>query len=514
MIKAAMASMARYANLPLAVPVGRSHVLRYLPASAQIPLHLQSNLTSQNSVSAGGVYGSSRFYPARSERILSRHSGLRHIWLAGTPSHLRGFASSTKDVASSAASAVPAAAGPGLPPPSGSEGAATGGPADSISNVAESTRNAVNSLLESTKDAAGKMFPAVDNWMDPSGGGVAELVVPATTAICVSLVAWLVLPRVLRKFHSYVESGPTARLLGRLPQEKQPYELSVFSALDLPARFLASAVTFSYLGYIVAPTSIGAHYLTQIWSGATVISAIWFAYRWKSNAFARTLTGKTMTNQERERYLTMDRLSSVGLFVLGGMAFAEACGVAVQSILTVGGIGGVATAFAARDILGNMLSGVSLQFSRPFTVGDSISAGSVNGQVVEMGLHTTQLLNSDKFPIVVPNSFFSNQVIINKSRARYRGYSFNLPVHIQDLEKIPGITSEIRQMLTSHPKVYLEKENPRCHVSQVGPSSLNIAVTCNLKPMGTDDFLATGEELLIESARLVAKTGATLGTPA
>ena len=78
---------------------------------------------------------------------------------------------------------------------------------------------------------------------------------------------------------------------------------------------------------------------------------------------------------------------------------------------------------------------------------------------------------------------FLLQVIINKSRARYRGYSFNLPVHIQDLEKIPGITSEIRQMLTSHPKVYLEKENPRCHVSQVGPSSLNIAVTCNLKPM-------------------------------
>ena len=34
---------------------------------------------------------------------------------------------------------------------------------------------------------------------------------------------------------------------------------------------------------------------------------------------------------------------------------------------------GVATAFAARDILGNMLSGVALQFSRPFSLGDSIS---------------------------------------------------------------------------------------------------------------------------------------------
>lgn len=75
------------------------------------------------------------------------------------------------------------------------------------------------------------------------------------------------------------------------------------------------------------------------------------------------------------------------------------------------------------------------------------------------------------------------QVIINKSRARYRAYSFNLPVHIQDLEKIPSITSEIRHMIESHPKVFLEKEKPRCYVSQVGPLSLNIAVTCNLIPM-------------------------------
>lgn len=93
-------------------------------------------------------------------------------------------------------------------------------------------------------------------------------------------------------------------------------------------------------GFIVAPTSIGAHYLTQIWSGGTVLSVIWFLYRWKSNVFARIVTGKAIAGADRERYLTMDRLSSIGLLLLGGMAFAEACGVAVQSILTVGGIGG------------------------------------------------------------------------------------------------------------------------------------------------------------------------------
>jgi small-conductance mechanosensitive channel len=34
---------------------------------------------------------------------------------------------------------------------------------------------------------------------------------------------------------------------------------------------------------------------------------------------------------------------------------------------------GVATAFAAKDVMGNMLCGVALQFSRPFSIGDSIT---------------------------------------------------------------------------------------------------------------------------------------------
>lgn len=33
---------------------------------------------------------------------------------------------------------------------------------------------------------------------------------------------------------------------------------------------------------------------------------------------------------------------------------------------------GVATAFAAKDILGNVLSGLSMQFSKPFSLGDTI----------------------------------------------------------------------------------------------------------------------------------------------
>lgn len=90
----------------------------------------------------------------------------------------------------------------------------------------------------------------------------------------------------------------------------------------------------------MAPKSLGAQYLAQIRSGTTVLSIIWFLYLYKRNMFSRIVSGKSLSQADRERYLTMDRISSIGLLVLGCMALAESCGVAVQSVMTVGGIGG------------------------------------------------------------------------------------------------------------------------------------------------------------------------------
>lgn len=56
--------------------------------------------------------------------------------------------------------------------------------------------------------------------------------------------------------------------------------------------------------------------------------------------FTRVLVTQSLPGLDRDKLLAIDNISSIGLFVIGIMALAEACGVAVQSILTVGGIGG------------------------------------------------------------------------------------------------------------------------------------------------------------------------------
>jgi small-conductance mechanosensitive channel len=112
------------------------------------------------------------------------------------------------------------------------------------------------------------------------------------------------------------------------------------------------------LGLIVAQITVAAQYMPQIWRGVVVLSVLWFLHRWKRNVFSCLPAAQQIAGLDREKFLTLDKISSVGLFVLGGMDLAEACGVAVQSILTIGGIGGIATAIAARDILSNMLTGL------------------------------------------------------------------------------------------------------------------------------------------------------------
>lgn len=98
--------------------------------------------------------------------------------------------------------------------------------------------------------------------------------------------------------------------------------------------------TLTCSGVIVAPTAVAPEFVSQACRGAVILSLVWFIYRWKTNVLSRALATKTFAGLDRDRLLTLDKVSSVALFAIGLMALAEASGVAVQSMLTVGGIGG------------------------------------------------------------------------------------------------------------------------------------------------------------------------------
>ncbi|KAL0712357.1 hypothetical protein Bca4012_019335 [Brassica carinata] len=372
-------------------------------------------------------------------------------------------------------------------------------------------KDVLQETANKAKEASDELTPHVQQLLD-SNPYLKEVMVPVSLTMTGTLFAWVVMPRVLRRFHRYAIHSSAALLPQGFSIDDVPYEKSFWGALEDPARYLMTFTAFAQIASMVAPTTVAAQYFFPALKGAVILSLVWFLHRWKTNVITRVLSSKSVAGLDREKILTLDKVSSVGLFAIGLMASAEACGIAVQSILTVGGVGGVATAFAARDILGNVLSGLSMQFSRPFSMGDTIKAGTVEGQVVEMGLTTTSLLNAEKFPVLVPNSLFSSQVIVNKSRAQWRAIASKIPLQIDDLDKIPQISEEIKETLRANPKVFLGKEAPHCYLSRVEKSFAELTVGCNLKYMGKEELYATQQEVLLESVKIIKKHGASLGT--
>ena len=92
----------------------------------------------------------------------------------------------------------------------------------------------------------------------------------------------------------------------------------------------------------------------------------------------------------------------------------------ISALIASLGIGGLAVAFAVKDMLANFFASVVLLFDNSFNQGDWIVCGHIEGTVVEMGLRRTTIRTFDNAMLFVPNSLLANSSVRNWNR-RKRG---------------------------------------------------------------------------------------------
>ena len=85
----------------------------------------------------------------------------------------------------------------------------------------------------------------------------------------------------------------------------------------------------------------------------------------------------------------------------------------VETVIAVAASIGIAVGFAAQDILRNIFGGLIIVIDRPFKVGDKIEIGKYYGEVVEIGLRSTQVVTPDDSLVSVPNGEVMNQSVSN-----------------------------------------------------------------------------------------------------
>lgn len=113
---------------------------------------------------------------------------------------------------------------------------------------------------------------------------------------------------------------------------------------------------------------------------------------------------------------TITRLVKYALLIAGVLlALKQAFAIDLTSIAVVFTALSVGIGFGLQYIAADIASGFILLFERPIRVGDRITIGEDEGDVVSINLRTTTVFTNDRIAIIVPNSKLVSQRVINWS---------------------------------------------------------------------------------------------------
>ncbi|KEA45387.1 mechanosensitive ion channel protein [Campylobacter mucosalis] len=215
----------------------------------------------------------------------------------------------------------------------------------------------------------------------------------------------------------------------------------------------------------------------------------------------------------------------------------------ISAIIASLGIGGLAVAFAAKDIIANFFASVMLLFDNSFSQGDRIVCGNIDGTIVEIGLRKTSIRSFDNALIFVPNSKLASEPIINWSR-RKAGRLINMTIGLtydSKPEQILKCMSEIKSMLLANPKISKPdnggsfiSDNRRLKFKQnivsiddlagyknelyvaldkLNDSSIDILIYCFTKTTIRAEFLQVQQEIILGIMDIIAKNNLSFAFP-
>jgi small conductance mechanosensitive channel len=130
-----------------------------------------------------------------------------------------------------------------------------------------------------------------------------------------------------------------------------------------------------------AAIEMGIQFGPKLLVATLILIAGFFAGRWAGRALVRALAKFKLEPPVVALVERAAQLLVLGLFVIMAL---QNLGVELLPLIAGLGIAGAGVALAMQGVLGNMVSGLMIIFSRPFRVGDYISIVKEEGEVLEI----------------------------------------------------------------------------------------------------------------------------------
>jgi small-conductance mechanosensitive channel len=170
------------------------------------------------------------------------------------------------------------------------------------------------------------------------------------------------------------------------------------------------------------------------------------------------------------------RILGYVVFFLGFTVAIQALGINLAALAVFGGALGIGLGIGLQDIAKNFVSGLIILIERPVQVGDRIELGDVTGDVIEVRARATVVRTNDDVHLIVPNSRFVSDTVMNRSfgqrRVRYR-----IPVSVAYGTDPRSVEKALLEAAASSPSV-MKEPPPVVWFREFGESSLNFDLLC------------------------------------
>jgi len=245
------------------------------------------------------------------------------------------------------------------------------------------------------------------------------------------------------------------------------------SALSLKSPELVDRIIFYFVDH-------GMQILTAI-----VIMGIGLLIaRWIGNVLKGWLTKKTFEEPVRNLIVRVTKLlviAFIGIIALGQM------GIQITPLIAGIGVVGVGASLAMQGLLGNLVAGLTIIFTKPFTIGEYIEVLGVYGQVTDITLFSTTLLHADNSNVIVPNRKIVGEILHNYGKIR----QLDLTVGIAYGTDLTLARTTVSNILQQNPRV-LREPAPIVGIATLGDSF----ITLSIKPwVSVEDFVISQAEI-------------------
>ncbi|EIQ0228102.1 mechanosensitive ion channel family protein [Campylobacter coli] len=346
----------------------------------------------------------------------------------------------------------------------------------------------------------------------------------------------------LRRFFSNIVYFILVRLVYRNKSDADDIKVIFIDNIKKPVGFLLICYAISLCLTIAtypAPLSIN---LSNLFHIVYVVLIAWLILRILDGYGVVLVSKLAQKSGKKEVVNLIIKILYFVIIIIALLYILAQLGFNISAIIASLGIGGLAVALAAKDIIANFFASILLLFDNSFNQGDWVEVSGIEGTVVETGLRKTTIRTFDNCLVFLPNSTIMGANIKNWSKRRmgrhvrmYLGVGYDATpekleqcvkdlrefLHTSDLVahdedsalKYGDHTTKYRQNLVSIND--LEGYKNACYValSEFADSSINIELYFYTKEIGGKDFREARQSLMLEFMRIIEKNGLTFAFP-